>query len=52
MGWFPPLAIHKFITFEGSDQSTAGYLLKKITWHILGDRPIPLAPLNLVGFYM
>ena len=23
-----------------------------ITWHILGDRLIPLAPLSLVGFYM
>ena len=22
------------------------------TWHILGDRLIPLGPLNLVGFYM
>ena len=23
-----------------------------ISWHILGDRLIPLAPLSLVGFYM
>ena len=22
------------------------------SWHILGDRLIPLAPLSLVGFYM
>ena len=24
----------------------------ELTWHILGDSLIPLAPLNLVGFYM
>ena len=24
----------------------------KATWHILGDRLIPLASLSLVGFYM
>ena len=24
---------------------------KVISWHILGDRLIPLAPLSLVGFY-
>ena len=22
------------------------------TWHIIGDRLIPLAPVSLVGFYM
>ena len=26
--------------------------LDMLSWHILGDRLIPLAPLSLVGFYM
>ena len=37
-----PEAFHQFLLI----------LLTNITWHILGDRLIPLAALSLVGFYM
>ncbi len=51
--------VSRFLRCRSKSSKWRGALAQRIlgrnkdtTWHILGDRLIPLAPLSLVGFYM